>query len=409
MAESSLTMLMDHPDEVARTVAAATRRLPEDITASELVYSPLAGHSYYRDLVVNARGLEGAAEARTRLERHAEQAEVMRSVRARRAWNAFGDAGVEYRVIPDRTDGTGGYFSPPAWLNHLFATANRPGRVLASLMSQFPLPPGVSSVKVPIIGTGTRVAPAADETAVSDEEITDSESMSQVVPFSGDEDVALQLLEQSPIGAHLDWAIFSDLSEAYDADLETSLLAGRAGTATDLLGVTNVSGVNAVTYSSESPKGTEMFPYLGQVAAKIGKARRLPPECWLMTTSRWAWYQSSEDTGERPFGLSPIFLGKDEEGTPDPIGGVMGWPVFLNDAIPTTQGAGANEDVIICLRPRDLILLEGVPRTLVAREPLSGSLGVRLQMHCNVAALTGRRPAGIGVLSGTGMAVQEGF
>jgi hypothetical protein len=34
---------------------------------------------------------------------------------------------------------------------------------------------------------------------------------------------------------------------------------------------------------------------------------------------------------------------------------------------------------------------------------------VRLQMRCHTAALTGRRPAGIGVLSGTGMTVASGY
>jgi hypothetical protein len=296
--------------------------------------------------------------------------------------------------------------SPPAWLNELFATANRPGRVLAGLMPRFALPLGVSSVNVPVIGTGTNVQAAIDDAAVVDQDITDSEASSHVVPFGGQADVALQLLEQSPAGAHLDWAIFMDLTEAYDYDLEFQLLTGMGESS--LLGITSV-GTSTVKYDDVSPSGKKMWPSLSQVPAKIGKTRLLPPECWLMTTSRWSWYQGSEDVSERPFGLSPIFIGKDDDSTPDPIGGMMGWPVFLDDAIPANLGSGGKQDVVICLRPRDMILLEGAPQTLVAREPGSGSLGVRLQLHCNTAALTNRRPAGIGTLTGTGMTVQAGY
>src|SRR5581483_7088841 len=230
------------------------------------------------------------------------------------------------------------------------------------------------------------------------------------VPLAGQVDVALQLLEQSPAGAHTDWAIFQDLTEATDAELETQLVVGLDGATSNpgtaqLLGVTNVANIISVAYTAGSPTGSGMWTPLSKVPAQIGDARSRPPECWLMRTARWAWLQGAEDgTSNRPFGLSTrFFLGSDDD-TPDPVSGLMGWPVFLDDAIPATLGAGANQDVIICLRPRDMILLEGTPQSGVFREPLSGSLGARVQMHTNVAAITGRRPAGIGVLQGTGMA-----
>lgn len=399
--------LVATPDEIAKRVAEHLHRLSRDTLSDELVYTPFGKDSYYRDLVLGERaGDKGALE---RLKRHGEQVGALHELRERRAWERLQAGPFEYRVTPDRTDGYGGYFAPPAWLNEMFATANRPGRVLAGLMPKVALPPGVSEINVPVIETGTVVQPATDDTPVVDQDLTDSAASSQVVPFAGQADVALQLLEQSPVGAHLDWAIFMDLTEAYDFDLESQLIYGIDGTSTSLRGVTQVTGINTVTYTSASPTGSKMWPYLSQLPASIGKTRRKPPECWMMTTARWCYFQGSEDAGERPFGLSPVFIGKDNDTTPDPIGGLMGWPVFLNDAIPTNLGTGGKQDQVLCLRPRDLILLEGAPQTLVAREPLSGALGVRLQMHCNAAALTGRRPAGIGVLEGTGMTVQSGY
>lgn len=404
---SAVDELVLDPDEIARRVVENLHRLSS--TASELVYSPFGEHSYYRDLIVKERSLSGSSQAEERLKRHAEQMDAIRRVADREALRRLGMSGLEYRVTPDRTDGYGGYFSPPAWLNELFATANRPGRVLSGLMVRFPLPPGVSSVSVPVVGAGSAVQPARDDSAAVDQAITDSEASSQVVPFGGHVDIPLQLLEQSPAGAHMDWAIFTDLNEAYDGDLELELLTGTAGKSDGLLGVMSIGGAVAVPYTSASPTGSGMWPFLSQMAAQVGKGRKRPPECWLMTTSRWFWLQGAEDTGTRPFGLSTRFFLGAEDDTPDPVDGLMGLPVFLADAIPTTLGPESKQDFISALRPRDMIILEGQPQTLIAREPLSGSLGVRVQMHANVAALTSRRPAGIGVLSGTGMTVQDGY
>jgi HK97 family phage major capsid protein len=402
-----LELLAQDPDEIARRVAGHLDLLARTATGDELVYSPMGRHSYYRDLLAQETGRITSVGGNDRLRRHREQMDQVREEREARAWQRMRAGGLEYRVEPNRTDGYGGYFSAPLWLNELFATANRVGRVLGGLMPRFQLPAGVSSINVPVLNTGTAVQPAIDDAAVEKQNFTDSSATSSVVPLAGTADVALQLLEQSPPGAHLDWAIFMDLAEAYAASLELQLLTGGGTDA--LLGVTNVTGITAVSYTSASPTGSLMWTAMSKLAAQLGDARNRPPECWLMRTARWAYLQGSEDTGTRPFGLSTQFYLGNDDTTPDPVSGVMGWPVFLDDAIPATQGAAANQDQIVCLRPTDLILAEGEPQTVIAREPMSGTLGVRLMMHCNVAAITGRRAVGIGVLSGTGMVVQSGY
>jgi len=373
------------------------------VTSEPLTYHRHARHSYYRDLLLTDR-VTGAGE---RLARHAQEMRVIDAERADRAWRSLRAGDFEYRVEPNRTDGQGGYFSPPIWLNQLFATAKRPGRVLAGLMPRFELPPGVSQINLPIIGTGTNTAPVADIEGVPAQDITDSAGSSIVVTLAGQADVALQALEQSPAGAHLDWALLMDMAEDYDRDVETQLLIGTGSTNNQLLGIQAAD--TSITYTDASPTGARMWPYFGQAAAQLGDSRLLPPEVWLMRTARWSWLTTQEDTAGRPFGISsPFFLGADEE-TPDPVGGLISWPVFLDDAIPATQGAGGNEDFITCLRPTDLILLEGPVQTAVMREPLSGALGARIQLHASVAAITNRYTAGIWVIQGTGTVVQTNY
>lgn len=362
------------------------------------------GFSYFRDLLFADR----TPGARDRLERHAKEMEIIGRERDRRAWHEIRKGDFEYRVEPNRTQGEGGYFAPPAWLNQYFATAKRPSRVLAGLMHSVPLPRGVSSINLPIIQTGSTVDTVADTAAVPDTDITDAAGSSTVVTLTGEVDVAMQLLEQSPAGAHLDVSFGIDLAESLDAQLESQLLTGAGSALDQLTGVTNVSGITNLTYTSGSPTGSAMWPYFGQAIGQLADARRQPPECWLMRAARWGWLGAQEDTSNRPFSLSPFFLGSDEA-TPDPVAGLLGYPIFTNESLPATLGTGDDQDEIILLRPSDLILLEGQPQLVVFREVLSGSLGARIRLHQYVAAITNRYPTGIAVLGGTGMAVASGY
>jgi hypothetical protein len=394
--------------DVGRLIAEQFQRshIGREVFSGDLVYSPTSPNSYYRDLISQRFGLRGVPGATERLKKHAEQMEQVHKAWHDQALRRLWAGGVEYRVTPDRTDGYGGYFAPPLWLNQLFATANRAGRVLSGLMVRFPLPKEVSELHLPLLSTGTKVEPAVDDATVVDRDIEDTEANSMVVPFTGQADVALQLLEQSPPGAHLDWAIFMDLAEAYDEDLEVELLEGIGGRR-GLLGVANIPGIIKVTATETS--GSKLWVAMSKLAAQASDARKRPPECWLMRSARWFYFEGSEDTAERPFGLSTNFYLGHDDATPDPISGMMGLPVFPDDAISTTLGAGKNQDLIVCARPRDSVVFEGEPQTDIFREPLSGAGGVRLQMHCNVAAITGRRPASIGTLTGAGLAIQAGW
>lgn len=376
-----------------------------EVLSEPLTYRQDVPYSYFRDLALEGRD----ASAADRLARHREEMTHIELLQLKMALDQLNANGLEYRVQPDTAPGNGGNFTMPLWINQMFATAPRPGRVLAGLIkAAFELPEGVSSVNLPIMTKGTVVAPTHDDTAVAGQDVTDAAGSSTVVTLAGQADMALQLLEQSPAGAHLDWAIFTDLAAAYDADLEGQLLNGLGTAAKQILGVLNVLGTVGVTYTDPSPTGAEMYPFFGQAFARVGNNRNLAPECWLMRSARWGWIGTSETLNGLPFSLPTVYLGDTDE-TPDPISGIIGLPVFTDDALPATQGAAANQDVVVALRPSDLILLEGTPSTTVQREVLSGTLSVRFQMHNRAAAITNRYPTGISPITGTGMVVQTGF
>lgn len=372
-----------------------------DIEITEpLTYREDAPHSYFLDRILAERDDRGALE---RLQRHGREVAGELERRERNARMVAAQHGVELRTNPNRTPGQGGNFSPPLWLIDQFASVPRPGRVLPRLAPVLPLPKGVQSVSLPRLTTGPSSATEPDLAAPSDTDLTDAAVTSPVVTIAGETEPSLQLLEQSPPGAHLDWAVFKDLREDYDSQLEQQLISGT-GSGGQLLGLLNVSGTNAITDTSASPSGTQIFNFLGQAVAKIGDNRGAPPEAWLARTARYAWLATSEDLSSRPN------LFQNHSGSLFPIGDLALIPAYPDDAVPRNLGAGTNQDVLICCRPSDMLILESDPVTRVLTDVgVSSTLQVRLQIYTYVAALLGRYPTGISVVSGTGLVIATGF
>ena len=192
------------------------------VTHEPLTYEPASPHSYVRDSVLAK--CNGDKQAEARLGRHASEMRVELPKLQRRLPST-----VEYRVSPSTKDGQGGEFSPPLWVMERFATAPRPRRVLAAVLPSFPLPDGVSEVKLPRITTGTELGTPPDNAAVPIRDVITAAAESQVTTVEGASDWSMQTFEQSPTGAHLDWAIMKDLNEGADAKLEEKLFTGTGG------------------------------------------------------------------------------------------------------------------------------------------------------------------------------------
>ena len=339
-------------------------------------------YSYFGDLLLAdfREDRYGKTAARERLLRHEREVQV-----ETRAVNAT-------------------YADPPLWLVEKFATYPRPDRVLANAIAatggliKIAQRPGFNSVNVPRLWTGTSTAIETPGSPVSDTDVTDAQAVtaatgpaaatssagtsgglanststgdprdpttaSRVVVIAGQEDIPLQLIEQSGPGlAHMDQVLYRDLTADYDAKLETQLINGTGGTGpfAQLTGLLNVTGTNTVTYTDSTPTATEMFTYLGQAIAAIGKNRKRPPRLWLMTTSRFAWLGSSEDQQQRPLMIT------DADGSGN--FNLLAVKATQDDALPTGLSGNpgsfttpGTQDVIIACRPEDMLVWEVGPK-----------------------------------------------
>lgn len=400
-------------------------RPDEGVRSEPSTYQRGDKHSYFLDLIRSDMGRgdgDGGVEAaRERLGRHAQEIAVempkrdkRRAERAEKELRGIDRRSVfEKRVNPNRTDGQGGNFVPPLWLIDEYIDLPRFGRTFANSVRPLTLPPGTDSVNVPKIATGTATGvQTADAAAVTSQDLTDTFVSAPVRTIAGQQDIAIQLLDQSP--AAFDEIVFADLIADYNMRLDTQCLNG-SGVSGQLKGVLNVSGINAVTYTDATPTLPETYAPLMQALSLSAKNRKMMPTAVFLTPSRWFWMASQLDAQNRPFILpetnnpfNPLALqtGGDVEG---PVGRVLNFPLLADGNIPANLGAGTNEDRIIAARTSDLYLWEGSMRTRVLQEVLSGTLQVRLQVYNYAAFMPDRRPETISVISGTGLIAPVGF
>ncbi|MER5821177.1 phage major capsid protein [Streptomyces mirabilis] len=377
------------------------------------VYRRGANVSYFQDLA-NAR-INPTPDVHERLNQHASQMDraiAMGDIdRVARKWTGSEPNGIEYRVNPNRTDGQGGYFVPPAWLIEQYVDYARPSRAVADLCHPLALPPGTDVINLPRVATGTAVGvQTADAAAVTSQDMTDDFVTGPVRTIAGQQDAALQLLEQSPVG--FDEVVFRDLQGDYNQKLDLQVLSG-SGSAGQLKGILNVSGINAVTYTDATPTLPELWLPLMQSASKVAGGIYLPPDAIAMHTARWFWANSQLDTANRPLlgGEGPM----NAMGSANPraaegaMGRMGGLPAVADANIPNNLGGGTNEDRMIIARFDELYLWESTPRVRVLQEVLSGTLQVRFQLYNYVAFIPDRRPKGISVISGTGLVAPAGF
>lgn len=388
----------------------------------DTVYTKDGKHSYFRDLMLVTPGVgqsEGSYEAQQRLNAHAEMLdrvgddipEAFRAGPAKRMAGSSVSGAMEARVTPSRVDGNGGYFVPPLWKISEWIPYLRAGRTTANLFENLDLPGGTDSINIPKLTLGTLVGVQGDNGAVTSQDITDNFVTGPVRTLAGQEDIPMQLLEQSPVGPSFDQIIGKDLLASYNQQVDIQCITGT-GTGLQMKGLANVSGINAVTFTSGSPTAALLYPILGQAASQIARQRFDMPTAYVVTPQRWFWLVTQVDTAGRPLVLpkgQPGFnaMGSFDGAAQGLAGEIFGMPIYVDANIPST--VSSNQDTIYAAKFNDLYLFEGAPRVRTLMEVLSGTLQVRVQLYNYCATIADRFPVSISAINGTGLVSPSGF
>lgn len=351
-------------------------------------YTKNSQRSFFRDLSDVAMGTDFAGEAQERLRRHQQDVRSLPEY-------------AEYRTSLNTTSGTGGTFTPPAYLLADWIKLARPGRPFADIVANEALVHGTMQVNVPKISTGTAVGwQNGQNTSLTETDLTDSYVTANVCTVGGNQTVSRQLLDQS--GIPIDSVVFGDLTAAHSQFLDAALYTG-SGSAGQVLGIDNLSGIQTVV------TGGLTVPYVYAAIANaiqsVYTARYAAPDAILMHPRRWGWLTSLVDTTNRPLFIpeanGPMNVGGivDKVAPEAVVGRVQGIPVVVDPNIPTTLGGGSNQDAIYVLRSSDLVLFSGGLRAEAFREPLAAQLSVLLQVSSYNAFLS-RYPASVVQITG---------
>jgi HK97 family phage major capsid protein len=348
--------------------------------------------SWLRDMVRMHCGWDDSGESRRRLEAHAHEVRTMPEY-------------MEFRDL-SRVDGQGGYAVPPAWLMNQYIELARPGRAFANLVQRQPLPGSTDSVNIPKILTGTAVGvQSADNAVVTDVDLTDTFINAPVRTISGQQGVAIQLIDQSPIA--FDDVVFRDLVAAHAAATDQQVLSGT-GSNGQVLGVNFTPNIQTIAVSSVDVPG--VYSAIANAVQLIHTNRFLPPEVIVMHPRRWGWLLSQLDDQHRPLFL-PQAQGPWNAGgiltdvaSQQVVGSVQGLPVVTDPNITTISGieyqSYGDEDVIYVLRASDLILWESGIRARVLPETKAANLTVLLQIFSYLAFSAARYPASVVTVTG---------
>jgi HK97 family phage major capsid protein len=251
-----------------------------------------------------------------------------------------------------------------------------------------------------LTGTATGVQ-TADNTNVVEQDLTDAFVNAPVRTIAGQQDIAIQLIDQSPVA--FDEIVFRDLVADHASQVNAQVLAG-SGTSGQVLGIRGTSGIETVAAAGVT--AAQVYAAIADAVQRVHTQRFMPPTVIVMHPRRWAWFLTQLDTSDRPLFLPTANNPQNAMGvlsavaSEQVVGQMHGLPVVTDPGIGTTYGAGTNQDLIYVLRASDLILWESGVRTRVLPETLSGQLTVRLQVYGYVAFSAARHPKSVVEIGG---------
>jgi HK97 family phage major capsid protein len=249
----------------------------------------------------------------------------------------------------------------------------------------------------------------ADNTPIADVDLQDSFISAPIRTLAGQQGVAIQLIDQSPIA--FDELIFADLAADYTMKLDKQVLSGT-GINGQELGVTMTPGITTIIPVT-TPDLQHDYGAIANAVQTVHTTRFLPPTVIAMHPRRWGWFLSLLASAQLPLYLpgangpsnvAGVLTAVDSQ---EVVGQMHGLPVVTDPNIPTTVSSGTgvgDQDVSFVMRASDLVLYESGQRMRSLPEVKAPSLTLVLQLFGYLCFSAARHPASVVELTGPGLA-----
>mgnify|MGYP003132678320 CR=1 FL=1 len=293
----------------------------------------------------------------------------------------------------------------PQYLTDLAAPLARAGRPFADQCRNLPLPESGMTLNISRVTTGASAAiQAAENDAVSETDIDDTLLTSNISTVASGQQLSRQAMER---GTGIDALVTGDMASAMSTTLDNQLING-SGSSGQLLGISQVTGINSVTWTDASPTVAEFYPKLLDAIQQINSGIYRAPDLIVMHPRRLAWIQAGVDGNSRPLVLPQTNVPQNAMGT-GPAAGygntgsqIAGIPIVTDANIRTDLGAGT-EDAVYVVSRNDMLLFEDGEMMMRMDETAGLNLTLTLVMYQYVGFVPGRYPAAISAVVGSGL------
>ena len=295
----------------------------------------------------------------------------------------------------------------PQYLIDLYAPLARAGRPVADIARKHVLPVQGMTVNISRVTTGTAVSYQASENDTATEtNIDDTLLTVNVNTISGMQDVSKQAILR---GANIEEVVLADLIRAYHTKLDDGILngSGSSGTPTGM----TTAYTQVITYTDASPTAAELYPKLVDGIQRIQSNYFAGPTHIIMHPRRLGFLLAAVDTTGRPLVVPNANGPMNAQGTFSGLGygmsgqySMLGLPIITDANVTTTNGAGANEDLIYIVAADEMHLWEapGMP-TYVRFEQPDGKVAIRIVLFGFSAFTAQRYPLSGAIIGGTGL------
>lgn len=373
-------------DIAARAKELGGLKAPAVVLNEGRTYRPDVQHGFLSDLFASSYRVGDYIGASERLQRHTVEANTER--------RDIGVAAVAGMI-------------PPQYLVDSFAPLARAGRPFLNSLNSLPLPPEGVSFFIPRVTTGSAAAMTAEAAGFNEQDIAVTNDNPLVNLVTAQQDISRTMFMRG--GAVVDKLIIPDLIGASEVALNTSAMNG-SGTAPQHRGILNTAGISVISYTDATPTVGEAWPKFSDAIQRINSLRYMPGTAIYMHPRRWGWVTSAVDSTGRPLFNFTNDPGENVVGVGDAakygqvVGRLQGLPVITDATIPTTLGAGTNEDIILVVRTNDVIFWEDEVMQFVFEQTASTAPGqVRLAAGRFSMFHAGRYPTAISTIGGTGL------
>jgi HK97 family phage major capsid protein len=292
----------------------------------------------------------------------------------------------------------------PQFLTNLAAPFARAGRPFLDIARKHALPSEGLVISISKVTTGTATAVQTEGAAVQETNMDDTKLDVSVVTVAGQQNVSRQSIER---GTNIDSLVMADLVSAYHTNLDSLFVTTSATSLTNVI-------TQVVTYTDASPTVAELYPKILDGIQRIQTNFFAGPNFILMHPRRLAFILAAVDGQNRPLAVPvPNYNGQPAfaSGNGAPVYGnsgysIVGLPVLTDANVITTNGAGANEDVIIIGNSQEAHLFEqgsGEPMMLRFEQPKASELDITMIVYGYSAFTANRYPNAFSLIGGTGL------